>query len=258
MKSTKTILRDLVEGKISQAEAEKQLKELSIGVIGDLARIDGAREERSGIPEVVFSESKNGEDLVAIAKSMIENSGYALMTRVSPEKLQTLQENLEEYTIDAKGAGQHYTVLASSEKWVPPEIKGKIAVMTAGTSDIPYAWEAILVAKVMGVDTISFFDVGVAGIHRLVEPIKKIVQEDVSAVVVLAGMEGALPTVVASLVNAPVIGVPIPTGYGHGGKGETALASMLQSCAPGLAVVNIGNGLGAGSFAALIARKCVK
>ncbi|TXT57355.1 MAG: hypothetical protein BAJATHORv1_10055 [Candidatus Thorarchaeota archaeon] len=258
MRTTRTILSNLAKGKISEEEAEKQLQELSVGVVGDLARIDGAREGRSGIPEVIFSESKSADDTVQIAKTMIVQSGYALMTRINTEKLQTLQRDLSDYEIEAKGSGNHYTVLASSPDWSPPEPTGKIAVVTAGTSDIPFAYESILVAKIMGVTAISFFDVGVAGIHRLVEPIKQIVKEKVSAVVVLAGMEGALPTVVASLVNAPVIGVPIPTGYGHGGKGETALASMLQSCAPGLAVVNIGNGLGAGSFAALIAKRCGK
>ncbi|MFX1440247.1 MAG: AIR carboxylase family protein, partial [Promethearchaeota archaeon] len=93
--------------------------------------------------------------------------------------------------------------------------------------------------------------------HRLVEPIKRILEEGVDALVVFAGMEGALPTVIASLVDIPVIGVPVPTGYGHGGKGETALASMLQSCAPGLAVMNIGNGFGAGAMACLIAKRCI-
>jgi hypothetical protein len=127
--------------------------------------------------------------------------------------------------------------------------------MTAGTSDIVYAYEAEAIARLMGVEVLTFFDVGVAGLHRLVEPIKRVKEEGVDAVVVFAGMEGALPTLVASLVDIPVIGVPVPTGYGFGGKGETALASMLQSCAPGLAVVNIGNGLGGGSIASLIAKR---
>ena len=131
-------------------------------------------------------------------------------------------------------------------------------MITAGTSDIPYAREVEAIAKVVGVESLSFFDVGVAGIHRLIAPLKQILEKDVDVIVVLAGMEGALPTVIASLVDIPVIGVPIPTGYGYGGEGITALSSMLQSCAPGLAVVNIGNGLGAGAIAALIARRRVK
>jgi NCAIR mutase (PurE)-related protein len=111
------------------------------------------------------------------------------------------------------------------------------------------------VAKFMGVEYLAYYDIGVAGMHRLIEPLKEIRDRDVDAIVVLAGMEGALPTLVASLVDIPVIGVPIPIGYGYGGNGETALASMLQSCAPGLSVMNIGNGFGAGAFACLIAQR---
>jgi NCAIR mutase (PurE)-related protein len=110
-------------------------------------------------------------------------------------------------------------------------------------------------ARFMGVETLVFHDTGVSGIHRLIDPMSQIVKESVESIVAFAGMEGALPTVAASLVDIPVVGVSVPIGYGRGGKGETALASMLQSCAPGLAVVNIGNGLGAGAFACLIAQK---
>jgi NCAIR mutase (PurE)-related protein len=113
-------------------------------------------------------------------------------------------------------------------------------------------------ARLMGVDVYSFYDVGVSGIHRLIHPLKEIIDKDIDTVIVFAGMEGALPTVVAALVDIPVIGVPVPTGYGFRGKGETALASMLQSCSPGLAVVNIGNGLGAASIACLIAKRVAK
>ena len=140
--------------------------------------------------------------------------------------------------------------------WSPDVVDEKIAIITAGTSDIPFANEVEAVAYVSGVDSIVFRDVGVAGIHRLIEPLQTIIREDVVAIVVLAGMEGALPTVVAALVDIPVIGVPVPVGYGFRGRGETALAAMLQSCSPGLAVVNIGNGVGAGAFACLIAKKC--
>ncbi|MHA2349512.1 MAG: nickel pincer cofactor biosynthesis protein LarB, partial [Candidatus Thorarchaeota archaeon] len=160
-----------------------------------------------------------------------------------------IEKQLGKFDVSINGKSDHLTVFITSEKWKEPKKIGKIAILTAGTSDIPYAFEVEGIARIMGVNVIAFYDIGVSGIHRLVEPIKRITEEEVDVIVVLAGMEGALPTVVASLVDVPVIGLPIPTGYGYGGKGETALASMLQSCAPGLAVVNIGNGLGAGSIA---------
>jgi hypothetical protein len=126
-------------------------------------------------------------------------------------------------------------------------------VLAAGTSDIPAAEEAKVTAEVMGCQVLAYYDVGIAGIHRLMEPLRETLVQDVSAIVVVAGMEGALPSVVRGLVPVPVIGVPTSTGYGYGGKGEAALMTMLQSCAPGLTVVNIDNGFGAGATAALIA-----
>ena len=136
---------------------------------------------------------------------------------------------------------------------LPIPTGGVIAVLAAGTSDIPVAEEARVTAETMGCKVLTFYDVGVAGIHRLVAPLEMIHKEEVSAVVAVAGMEGALPTVVRGLVAVPVIGVPTSVGYGYGGKGEGALMTMLQSCAPGLTVVNIDNGFGAGATAALIA-----
>ncbi len=130
------------------------------------------------------------------------------------------------------------------------EKTGKIGLIAAGTADLPVAEEARVVAEVCGCEVIKAYDVGIAGIHRLVEPLEEIVNANVAAIIVVAGMEGALPSVVASLVNIPVIGVPTSVGYGLGGKGVAALLSMLQNCSPGLAVVNIDNGVGAGTFAA--------
>ncbi len=137
---------------------------------------------------------------------------------------------------------------------MPLQDKGVIGIITAGTSDIPIAEEARIMAESMGVRCITFYDIGVAGIHRLIEPMKTLIDEDVSAIVAVAGMEGALPTVVSSLSPVPGIGVPTSTGYGLGGKGEAALYSILQSCSMGLTAVNIDNGIGAGATAALIAR----
>ena len=255
MTSTRDVLEKLAEGKITTQEAEKELRALALTKVGDLSLLDTNREERSGVPEVVWAETKSLEALTEIVKVLVERNSVVLLTRMNQQKLEGLQQAYSDLTFEVKGSSEHLTVLAYSNSWSEPKKEGKIAILTAGTSDVVYARETEAIARLMGVETLTFYDVGIAGIHRLIEPIQKIVDEDVDAVVVLAGMEGALPTVVAALIEAPVIGVPIPTGYGHGGKGETALASMLQSCSPGLAVVNIGNGLGAGSVAALIAKR---
>lgn len=256
MTNTRDILEALTSGKISIEDAEKELRALAFARIGEIGMIDVNRQERSGVPEVIFAESKSSDNLARIVEVMVKKKSAVLLTRVSKLKLDALKDAHKDLVFDVTGDEDHLTVLAHNSKWSDPPKSGKISIMTAGTSDIVYASEAEAIARIMGVEVLTFHDVGVAGIHRLIEPIKKIVEEDVDALIVFAGMEGALPTVIAALVDIPVIGVPVPTGYGYGGKGETALASMLQSCAPGLAVVNIGNGLGAGAVACLIAKRC--
>jgi NCAIR mutase (PurE)-related protein len=258
MTSTRDILERLVSGEINTEQAEKELRALALTPVGDLGVLDANRQERSGVPEVIFAETKSVESLIEIVDALVDKNGVALLTRMNQLKFESLQKTYPNIIFEKSGSPDHLTILAYSKSWNEPEKEGKIAILTAGTSDVVFARETEAIARLMGVEVMTFFDVGVAGIHRLIEPIQKIVEADVDAVVVLAGMEGALPTVVAALIDAPVIGVPIPTGYGHGGKGETALASMLQSCSPGLAVVNIGNGLGAGSVAALIAKRSVR
>ena len=136
-----------------------------------------------------------------------------------------------------------------------PPFAGTIGILTAGTSDWKVASVAKLVAECAGCRVLAFQDCGVAGLHRLVEPLEALVEADVATIIVAAGMDGVLPSVVAGLVDIPVIGLPTSTGYGHGGAGEGALTTMLQSCAPGAAVVNIDNGVGAGAMAVLIARQ---
>jgi NCAIR mutase (PurE)-related protein len=232
-----------------------KLRVLTLSRVEDLAVLDHGRQDRTGIPEVIMAETKQSDEIIKITRNMLDANGFALLTRADWKKVDALESAIDDYVINVSGNVDHLTVFVHAQNWKAPETSGKIAVITAGTSDIPYAREVEAIANVMGVESISFFDVGVAGIHRLIDPLKQMIEKDVDAVVVLAGMEGALPTVIASLVDIPVIGVPIPSGYGYGGEGISALYSMLQSCAPGLAVVNIGNGLGAGAIAALIARR---
>lgn len=255
MHEIRKILEKLASGQINVDEAQEQLQALELRRVGDLAVIDPGREHRSGVPEVVIAETKTSKQLMQIVQGMLEVKDFVLITRATQEQVERLRGHLPDFEFDSRGGENHITLLVHHPEWAPKRTGGTIAVITAGTSDEIFADEAEAVAEVMGVEVLRFHDVGVSGIHRLIEPLQMIRKEKTDAIVVFAGMEGALPTVVASLVDIPVIGVPVPIGYGHGGKGETALASMLQSCAPGLAVVNIGNGLGGGAFAALIAMR---
>ena len=255
MNDRKDILEQLQAGKLTIKEAEELLKKMSLEQIDRLAVIDYERAERTGIPEVIIASTKENAQLEQIIEAMVERKGIALLTRTLDSQLEYLMDNLEDVEFEIWKSKDHNTVLITSMNRESPDKNGLIAIVTAGTSDIAYANEVEGVAKFMGVEYISYYDIGIAGMHRLIEPLQEIREKDVDAIVVLAGMEGALPTLIASLVDIPVIGVPIPTGYGYGGNGETALASMLQSCAPGLSVMNIGNGFGAGAFACLIAQR---
>jgi len=224
----------------------------NIEIIEAFARLDVRRSERTGIPEAVLAEGKTCDQVVAALQRIAEKSGVALATRVSDDCAKAIQSSLGSKLRVAHNQVAR-TVVASRPDFEGRQSGGRIAVLAAGTSDIPAAEEARVTAEVMGCQVLAYYDVGIAGIHRLMEPLKETLAQDVSAIVVVAGMEGALPSVVRGLVPVPVIGVPTSTGYGYGGKGEAALMTMLQSCAPGLTVVNIDNGFGAGATAALIA-----
>lgn len=225
-----------------------------IEVVETFARLDIARRKRTGIPETVFAEGKNPGQIVSILSTLCEKSGFALATRVDPDCAQHVEDTFKDgYNVQYNKLGRTVVVRRSDYEIMPTG--GCIAVLSAGTGDIPVAEEAKVTAEVMGCNVLTFYDVGIAGIHRLVEPLRAILEKEVSAVVAVAGMEGALPSVVRGLVPVPVIGVPTSVGYGYGAKGEAALMTMLQSCSPGLTVVNIDNGFGAGATAALIANR---
>ncbi|MEN6592672.1 MAG: nickel pincer cofactor biosynthesis protein LarB [Methanobacterium sp.] len=248
----KEILQKLKDGKISLEEAEKRLKSMQIKEIEDFAKLDTCRDVRTGIPEVIFAENKENGDLIKII-NVATRHGRVMVTKLNQEKYEAIKEQLnlpegfkQEYNHRAK-------ILLINHHEI--EKKVKIGVITAGTSDIPVAEEAKITAEEMGCEALTAYDVGVAGIHRLFSHIRNMIEEDVKALVVVAGMEGALPSVVAGLVDIPVIGVPTSVGYGVGKGGFTALYTMLQSCAPGIAVVNIDNGFGAGVFAVKIAKQ---
>jgi hypothetical protein len=220
--------------------------------VEDIARLDLGRHKRTGVPETIFAENKDPEDVAKLAIALAEENGYSLATRVKKEDVleieKILPENLEmDYNERAR-------TIVLKKNGFEFNYTGKVGLLAAGTADIPVAEEAGVTAEVMGCEVIKAYDVGIAGLHRLFTPLKKIQEAGVSAIIVVAGMEGALPSVVSSLVDVPVIGVPTSVGYGFGSKGQGALMTMLQSCSPGLAVVNIDNGFGAGAYAALIAR----
>lgn len=218
------------------------------------AKLDFLRKERTGIPEAILAEGKTPAQVLDLVSALAHRSGVALATRVPIDVAEMVESRLKgEFRVTYHRTGRALVISRSDAGLTPAG--GVIAVLAAGTSDIPVAEEARVTAETMGCKVLTFYDVGVAGIHRLVGPLETIHKEEASAVVAVAGMEGALPTVVRGLVAVPVIGVPTSVGYGYGGKGEAALMTMLQSCAPGLTVVNIDNGFGAGATAALIANR---
>ncbi len=238
------ILSRVANGSLSVEDAQRQLKHISFENI-DFAQIDHHRSLRKGFPEVIFGQGKTSEQIIGIMEKMIVHEDVILVTRLEKEKAQKITSVFQkaDYFKDA-----NLLWLKKNE----PEITGfgKILVISAGTSDIPVAKEAFLTAQAMGNEVESIFDVGVAGIHRLFAHQEQIMTAAV--IIVVAGMEGALPSVVAGMVKAPVIAVPTSIGYGASFKGMTALLGMLNSCSSNIAVVNIDNGFGAGFMASSI------
>lgn len=216
-------------------------------------RPDPGREQRKGVPEVILGETKASAQVVAMTRGLLEGTGRAIISRVRPDTLDALRAAFPEHRMRVKDTAR--AVVIYEPGYTHPATGGHVGVISAGTSDIPVAEEAALIAEEMGCQVTCIYDVGVAGLHRLVGPLRGLLSAGADAIVVAAGMDGALPSVVAGLVPVPVIGLPTSIGYGLGGRGVAALLSMLQTCAPGLAVVNIDNGIGAGSTAALIANR---
>lgn len=250
----KDILEKLVNGELNVEEAETLLKADNILEFDSVAQFDIKRNERTGFPEAVFSPSKDYEDLILIIKRYLEsNDDDLIITKLSHERYEKIIDDLgkNSYIYDYNRRAQ---ILIIRHEIIKKDPIAKIGIITAGTSDINIAEEARVIVEEGGCEAITSYDIGVAGIHRLFPQIAHMVREGVRAFIVCAGMEGALPSVVAGLVDVPVIGVPTSVGYGVGEGGRVALDAMLQSCAPGIAVVNIDNGFGAGVFALTIVR----
>jgi NCAIR mutase (PurE)-related protein len=252
MRSIRQVLNDLLNGSISIETAEAHLKNQSLVHVESFAQFDIDRDKRSGIPEAIYAESKTPKECVHIVKAVIDKKNRIFLTRTTTAHQQALLSlEGEGLTVNVNEIAR--CVIVHKKDVIAPLYDAKIAVFAAGTSDRPIAEEARATAEFMGCQTLSFIDIGVAGLHRLAKPLKRIIDEKVSALVVCAGMEGALPGVVASIVPIPVIGVPTSVGHGVSQGGFVALFSMLSSCSPGMAVVNIDSGFNAGAIAALIA-----
>jgi len=247
------IFQSLQKGKISPSRAKKLLSLYSIEKIGNIAQIDTGRRNRKGIPEVIFAERKHLLDLKKIIKKTLSKNNEVLVSRIKQKDYAKILEFSKKNKYKIK-KGKNTTALLIYKKNIK-KTGGRVGIIAAGTSDIDIGEEARLVCESMNCDCLCSYDVGIAGLHRIFPVLKQFIESEVDVIIVVAGMEGALASIVSSMADVPVIGVPTSIGYGYGEKGVAALASMLQSCSLGLTVVNIDNGVGAGAAAANIANR---
>ena len=240
----KQLLESVASGRVTVGEAVARLKRLPFEDL-TYARVDHHRPLRKGFPEVIFGQGKSPEHILGIMKAMVEQGDTVMVTRLSPEKAGVITAQYPNATYHRAAR-----ILVHRSGPAKPLSRGLILVIAAGTSDIGVAEEAAVTATTMGHRVKTLYDVGVSGIHRLLDHDE--IWDEASVFVVVAGMEGALPSVVGGLVDKPVIAVPTSVGYGASFGGVTALLAMLNSCASNVSVVNIDNGFGGGYIAALI------
>jgi len=244
--SLEKLLQAVANGNISPQEGVNKLQNFSFETVEDFAKIDHHRQLRTGFPEIIWSEGKTSAQIISIMKAMLANNTDLIMaTRLSPEVAEVISTqvpNLRYYPIARIGA-----IGETKQKY-----QGKISILTAGTADLPVAEESAITAQLCGFNVERLWDVGVAGIHRLLQHRSLIASADV--LIVVAGMEGALPSVVAGIANCPVVAVPTSIGYGASFGGVAPLLTMLNSCATGIGVVNIDNGFGGAMLAGQILR----
>ncbi|MFB6088045.1 MAG: nickel pincer cofactor biosynthesis protein LarB [Haloarculaceae archaeon] len=245
------ILEALAAGDLSPAEAEARLAGYATGEAG---RFDATRERRSGVPEAILADGKTPAEVAGLASTAVETAGRAIVTRADADVRDAAREMLASDHPDADVSVDERArlLVARGSDFEPPDLDATVGVVTAGTSDAVPAGEAAAIVREMGADVERVDDVGVASLARVVDELDALRDQDV--LIVAAGREGALPTVTAGLVDVPLIGLPVSTGYGHGGKGRAALTGMLQSCTA-LTVVNVDAGFTAGAQAGLIARQ---
>jgi pyridinium-3,5-biscarboxylic acid mononucleotide synthase len=247
----RSLLQSIADGSVSPDTAFDKLKNLDYESVGDFAKIDNHRELRTGFPEVIWGQDKTPAQIIQIIQVMQQKNSVVMATRISQEVYNLLE---------LKIPNLQYFKLARICALVPannqPKYPGTISIISAGTADLPIAEEAAVTAELCGFHVQRLWDVGVAGIHRLLN--NRHVIESASVLIVVAGMEGALPSVVAGLADCPVIAVPTSIGYGASFGGLAALLTMLNSCASGIGVVNIDNGFGAAILAGQILRTAAK
>lgn len=239
----KQILEKVKQGTLTPDEAMEELKHYPYQDL-TFAKLDHHREIRKGAPEVVLGLGKSKDQIKRISKEIIKKGSSLMVTKVGPETYESIKSDIPDVMYNESAR----LIYLKAKDHSPG--KGKIAIITAGTSDIPVAEEADVTCEVLGNETYKIYDVGVAGIHRLFGEYHKI--KDAQVIIVVAGMEGALPSVIAGMTNIPIIAVPTSIGYGAHLKGIAALLAMLNSCPGGVAVVNIDNGFGAAYMASLI------
>lgn len=247
------VLESLASGDVSVDEAEAALRGYATS---DAGRFDAAREQRRGIPEGILGDGKTPEEVATLAVTAVETTGRALVTRATPEMVAAVERAVERRDWDDGDAALTHddrarTVVVHAPGFEPPSVDATVVVVSGGTADAMAVGEAATVLREMGPTVSRIEDVGVAHLGRVLDHLDDLRAADV--LVVAAGREGALPTVIAGLVDTPVVGLPVASGYGHGGDGEAALAGMLQSCTI-LSVVNVNAGFVAGAQAGLIAR----
>jgi len=268
MESISEILLAVKDGKLSVEKAKGLLKLNALAIVGDFARLDYNRYLRRGVPEIVYAENKTVPQLISIVKRLTrlrtkdsEVNIPIILSRVREAQILPIMEEFSKSSAFERDfrikSFPEASMIAIVGKRKNPKRNavGRTALLAAGTSDIPALNESEVVLNLLGCTTLRFNDVGVAGLHRLIDPLKHIQEFDPDSIVVAAGMEGALPSVVAGLTAVPVIGLPTSVGYGYGRNGEAALMSMLQACSLGISVVNIDSGIAAGIVAWLISSR---
>ncbi|MEF8821700.1 MAG: nickel pincer cofactor biosynthesis protein LarB [Halovenus sp.] len=245
------VLEALADGELSPAAAEAKLRGY---VTSDAGRFDAARTQRSGVPEAILASGKTVEELVTLVEASVETTDRAIGTRLDQQAVSAIRQQLADTHPDAslRFDERSGTLIVHAQSFEQPDLDASVGIVTAGTSDAVPAGEAAAIAAEMGAEVQRVDDIGVASLDRMLDQLPRLREQDV--LIVAAGREGALPTVLAGLVDVPIIAVPVSTGYGHGGEGEAALSGMLQSCTA-LTVVNVDAGFTAGAQAGLIARQ---
>lgn len=247
------MLRRLVAGELTEEEALAELRRIQLDELAGRARLDLGRYMRRGIPEVVMASGKGPDEAARLAVAIARQQGQGLVSRMTEAHANALREQASQSEMHVVAYHSSARVLRGGFSPVP--LEANVGILTAGTSDVAVADEVRMVVEACGAESRLVADVGVAGLHRFVGPLTTMLEWGADVIVVAAGMDGVLPGLVAGLIDLPVIGLPVSTGYGHGGAGEAALDTMLQSCSTGLTVVNIDNGIGAGAAAVLIASR---